>query len=202
MIGPRARAIAIPVLLAVLLALVPAQAGDKDLAELMMKKAVSAFRAKNYEKAADLYRRARDEAPPHPEAAHGLAQCLEKLGDVPGALAAYLEARDAIAAMDSPSRTLTRMVKNANKAIARLGEDYAELQTLDEEYGKKFYDLGRKHQKASPGWAKRAFLATRFLDPAHDKVGKSLAALGDVAAAVPSAGRFDSILESDGMKTP
>ncbi|MHC4473193.1 MAG: tetratricopeptide repeat protein, partial [Planctomycetota bacterium] len=189
----------VPLLLVLPLLALPVGAGDKDLAKLMFKKGEAAKKAKNYEEAADLYRRAIDEDPPFPEAALGLGQALEKLGKIPEAIEAYLECRDAVAGLDPPSRKLARLAKDADKAVARLGKDYAALQAIDAEYAKKFYALGRRHKKSSAGWAKRAFLVARHLAPGDERIGKCLTELEDVAPALASAGRFEPLIPDDAM---
>ena len=78
-------------------------AGDRDVAELFVKKGQKAWRGKRYEEAADYYRRALDEHTPFPEAAFELGRCLEKLGRTEEAIQAYLTCQDHLREIEKPT---------------------------------------------------------------------------------------------------
>ena len=189
----------ITVMFLALLVTVPSIA-DEDVAKLLFAKGEKSFRQKKYEDAEGNYRRALEELSPYPEAAYGLARSLEKLGRTQEALDAYLRCRDEIKDMESPSRSLRRIRGKADKAISKLGKDYAELADLDKAFAKKAFDFGRKYFNKSPAWSKKFFGLVLKVHPDHKLATSYLERLGDVSAPATAIGGFEPWLTDDAMK--
>jgi hypothetical protein len=159
--------------------LVVVEAGDRDVALFLLKKAEKAYRAKDYEQAAATFKRARAEFTPLPEAAWGLGQALEKLEREAEALAAYRLCAEEVGAADKPSAKWKGLARRANAADARLRRRFAELDRLNRAFIDDCLRFGIAHVKTDPRWARTAFETVLKLDPTHrdarrhlDKVGK------------------------------
>jgi tetratricopeptide (TPR) repeat protein len=192
--------IVLPVLIALLLAPVPGAAGDRDVAELLFKKAEKAARSNKHEEAVSLYERALEEHSPHPEAAFGLAVVLEKLGRSEDALQAYLRCRDEIAALESPSRKVKSMDGKAANAIKRLGAGYAELQEIDEKFVEACVDIGKRYVRSDPPWAKRAFETALAIDPLNKTAKRHMERLSGVEGPAAIQRPFRPVIDEDDMK--
>ena len=106
--------------LACLALLVVVEAGDRDVAQFLLKKAEKAYRAKDYEQAVAGFKRARAEFTPLPEAAWGLGQALEKLEREAEAIAAYRLCAEQVGAAEKPSAKWKALARRANAAVSRL----------------------------------------------------------------------------------
>jgi tetratricopeptide (TPR) repeat protein len=177
----------------------PGASGDADVAKLLFKKAEKAARAKKYDEAAALFKRALDEHSPYPEAAFGLAIALEKHGKTEEALAAYLRCRDEIAGMKSPSRKVKAMDGKALKAIKKLGAGYAELQDIDRAFVKECLGIGKRNLRSNPPWAKRAFETVLAIDPQNKLALSYMERLSGVSGPAAIQRPFAPLLEDDGM---
>ncbi len=173
--------------------------GDRDVAKLLVKKAEKAWKAKDWAKAADYYGRAIEEYSPYPAASFGLGRALEKLGRSKEALDAYLACRDAIRASKRPSRSERRLLKQAEKAIRRLGAGYEELAKIDEEFRKGCIAFGRRYLNSAPEWSKRAFQNALALDPGNRLVQGYLERLADVEGPGRATGAFEPLIRDDGL---
>jgi len=162
--------------------LVVAEAGDRDVALFLLKKAEKAYRAKDYEQAATTFKRAHAECTPLPEAAWGLGQSLEKLEREAEAIAAYRLCAEEVGAADKPSTKWRGFARRANAAVARLRRRFADLDRLNRAFIGDCLKFGKKHVETDPRWARTAFETVLKLDPMHkdaqrylDKVGQATA---------------------------
>jgi len=155
--------------LVVALCVGPAGAGDRDVAEFLLKKAGKACRAKQYEQAAADFKRARAEFTPLPEAAFGLGQALERLEREAEAIAAYRLCVEEVAAEIKPSPKWKSLARRASTAIARLRRQFAELDRINQDFINDCLKFGRSHLKSDPRWARVAFETVLKLDPTHQE---------------------------------
>lgn len=184
-----------------LLLLAPVQAGDRDVAELLFEKGEKAFRKRDYAEAADYYQRALDEDSPYPEAAYGLAVALEKQGQGPEALKAYLRCKDDLLALEDLTRTQKKLLDKVEKAIGKLGAGYAALEKLDEEFVKDCLAFARKYMKSDPAWAKKALESAHEVDPTHQSVIDTLERLSGVSGpASGGGGIYEPLITDDSME--
>lgn len=160
--------------------LVVVEAGDRDVAQFLAKKAEKAYRAKDYEQAAATFKRAHAECTPFPEAVWGLGQALEKLERASEAIAAYRLCAAEVSAADKPSMKWKGLARRSNAAVARLRRRFAELDRLNRAFIANCLKFGIAHLKTDPRWARTAFETILKLDPMHtdarrhlDKVGKA-----------------------------
>jgi tetratricopeptide (TPR) repeat protein len=166
-----------------------AAAGDRDVAEFLLKKAEKAFRARKYEEAAEDYRRARQEFAPLPEAALGLGEALEKLDRSAEAIAAYRACVTDVGTEAAPSPKWKGLAKRAEAAMARLQRRFAELDRLNQEFIRRSVKFGREQAEKSPLRAREALEAVLRLDPSHAEAKALLAELAGGAPPSPPEGK-------------
>jgi len=160
--------------------LVVAEAGDREVALFLLKKAEKAYRAKDYEQAAAAFKRARTECTPFPEAAWGLGQSLEKLEREAEAIAAYRLCAEEVGDAKKPSAKLRGLARRAHAAVARLRRRFAELDRLNRAFIDDCVKFGIAHLKTDPHWARTAFETALKLDPTHRDARRHLEKLGKV----------------------
>jgi len=163
----------------------PAWAGDAEVAEFLLEKGRKEFRAKHYEEAEKLFRRALAEQTPYPEAAFEHGQVLQKLGRSIEAAAAYQTCISAVDRADEPARKWKTVSGRAARALKKLRREFADLNSVNKTYVRKFMALGKAQMKSNPAWARRAFEAVLAIDPTHSPAKAYLAKLprdGEAAA--------------------
>ena len=153
--------------LALFVLLVVVDAGERDVAQFLLRKAEKAYRAKDYEKAATGFKRARAEFTPLPEAAWGLGQALEKLGRESAAIAAYRLCTDEVGASTKPSAKWKSLARKAKAATAKLRRRFAELDRVNRDFIQNCMKFGKEHLKSDPRWARTAFETILKIDPTH-----------------------------------
>jgi hypothetical protein len=154
-------------LIAGLLLVSLARAGDPEVAAFLLKKAEKALRAKDYESAANDFRRAREEHTPLPAAAYGLGQALEKLGRESDALAAYRQCVAEAEGMDEPGFEERRAARRSASAIRRLRRRYEALDKATRAFVEDLLRFAKEYEKKAPHWAQRACETILRLDPSH-----------------------------------
>lgn len=162
--------------------LVVVEAGDRDVALFLLKKAEKACRAKDYEQAVTHFKRAREECTPFPEAAWGLGQALEKLERSGEAIAAYRLCAQEVGEADKPSAKWKGLARRANAAVARLRRRFAELDRLNRAFIGDCLKFGKKRIETDPHWARTAFETILKLDPMHREARRHLEKVGPAAA--------------------
>lgn len=150
---------------------------DADVARFLFGKAQKSYRAKNYEEAEKLYRRALDELPTFSEAAYGLGQALEKLGRAQEAIRAYRRCIDICSGCAEPTSRQRTVATKAGRAITRLRRRFAALDKLNRDFIRRCLAFGKKYAKSDPAWARKALEAVLALDPANDVAKSYLAGL-------------------------
>ena len=156
------------------------EAGDRDVALFLLKKAEKACRAKDYEEAAATFKRARAEFTPLPEAAYGLGRALEKLEREAEAIAAYRLCAEEVDAADKPSARWQGLARRANTAVTRLRRRFAKLDRLNRAFIADCLKFGIAHLKTDPRWARTAFETVLKLDPTHKDARRYLEKTGKV----------------------
>ena len=164
----------LPGWLALLALLVVVEAGEHDVAQFLLQKAEKAYRAKDYEKAAIDFKRARQEFTPLPEAAWGLGQALEKLERESEAITTYRLCAEEVGAAKKPSSKWKSLARRANAAISRLRRRFAELDRLNDDFIDDCMRFGREHLESNPRWARTAFEMILKIDPTHKKARRYL----------------------------
>lgn len=167
--------------------LVTAEAGDRDVALFLLKKAEKAYHAKDYEQAAATFKRAHAECAPLPEAAWGLGQSLEKLERPGEAIAAYRLCAEEVAEAEKPSFKWKGLARRATASVARLRRRFAELDRLNRAFISDCLKFATKHIETDPRWARTAFEIVLKLDPMHKEARRQLEKVGPAAA--PGAGQ-------------
>lgn len=162
-------------------------AGDRDVAEFLLRKAEKEHRARKYEEAAEDYRRARQEFAPLPEAALGLGEALEKLDRASEAIAAYRACLADVATEPSPSAKWKGLARKAESAIARLRRRFAELDRLNQEFVQRCLKFGREQAEKSPPRAREALEAVLRLDPSNAEAKALLERVGGAQPAASAA---------------
>jgi tetratricopeptide (TPR) repeat protein len=150
------------------------EAGDRDVALFLVKKAEKACRAKNYEEAAETFKRAREEFTPLPEAAFGMGQAFEKLERNAEAIAAYRLCAEEVGAAEKPPAVWKALARRANAALTRIRRRFAELDRLNRAFIDDCMKFGIAHLKTDPRWAQTAFETVLKLDPAHTRARRCL----------------------------
>jgi hypothetical protein len=179
------------------------EAGDRDVALFLLKKAQKAYRAKKYEEAADTFKRAHKECAPLPEAAWGLGQSLEKLERVGEAIAAYRLCAEEVAEAEKPPSKWKGLARRANAAVARLRRRFAELDRLNRTFIDNCVKFGKKHVETDPCWARTAFETVLKLDPMHKEARRHLDKLGPAPEpgreSAPGKGWGDPLIRGDDL---
>ncbi len=173
------------------------QPGSKVVADKLCARGRTAFREESYEKAAALYRESLLEFTPHPEAAFGLGEALEKLGENDEAMLAYITCKDQFGEVRKPNSRQRKAAGNASRAIQELGGGYADLERAENEFVKACVSYGRKYRTRRPRWARRALEFALALEPNNSAAGKSMKKLGGVRAV--SFGGPEELIEEDDL---
>ena len=150
------------------------EAGDRDVALFLLKKAEKACRARKYEEAADTFKRAREEFTPLPEAAFGMGQAFEKLERNADAIAAYRLCAEEVGAAEKPSAKWKGLARRANAALKRIRKRFAQLDKLTRAFIDDCMRFGIAHVKTDPRWAQTAFETVLKLDPTHTRARRCL----------------------------
>ena len=195
-------------LLACFALVVVAEAGERDVALFLLKKAEKAYRTKDYEQAAAGFKRARVEFAPLPEAAWGLGRTLEKLEREAEAIAAYRLCVEDVGAAKKPSGKWKGLARRASSAIARLRRRFAELDRLNREFIDDCLRFGREHRKSDPRWARTAFETVGQevwilkLDPTHKDARRHLDGVSKSGppAAKKSKARGTALIRGDDLE--
>lgn len=157
------------------------RAGETE-AKFYVEKAEKAQRKKQYEEAAGYWRQALDEWPANPEAAAGLAECMGELGRTRDALEAWVLVKRLLGAAEKPNAKDRRLLRQATRAIEKLGDGYAEVEKKEGELVDSLLAYAKAHRKDEPSWAKRAYQLVLEVDPSNETAKAELEKLADVKA--------------------
>lgn len=171
--------------------------GSRTVADGLCAKGRAAFKEENFQQAADLYREALAEFTPHPEAAFGLGEALEELGQNDEAMLAYLACKDQFGEVEKPDSGQKKAVAGASKAIAKLGGGYADLEQAEAKFVKTCISYAGKYKSREPEWAKRALEIALALEPNNSSANKAMKKLGSVRAA--GFAGSENLIDSDAL---
>lgn len=138
---------------------------DEAFAEFLFEKGTKAVKSRDYEEAAEQFRRAVEQKSPFPEAAFALGEALERTGHLRDAMAAYRRCTSEVAAAENPSRAWQGLARKADAALTRLKRRFAELNRLDDRFVRDCLAFARKHSEERPLLVRRALEAARRIDP-------------------------------------
>jgi len=183
-----------------LLSIGTANAGDRDVAELLHSKGERAYRKRDYEEAEQYFRRALAEYSPFPEAAECRARALLELGRTQEALRSYLLCEMQLEEMSDLDRKQRRLLKSVKRRISKLGKGYAKLEELDREFVRDAVAFSRKYFNSHPEWAKLASTHALAVDPTNRLAQGFLEKLEETESPSESlAGVFEPLVESDAL---
>lgn len=199
----RVRGLVVGTMLALLAAAAgsPARAGDREMAQFLLKGAKADLGKQQYDAAFTKLSRAEQEDPGLVETIYWIGQVHERRDETKAAIAAYRRFAAAVTAKAKtglPTKEELGLVKKAQERIVALATGDSERKKLDDGFADSLLAFARTWVSKDPGTAGSALRALLKLRPNHAEAQKLLTQVGTAAGegAAPESAAADPAAEA------